>query len=368
MTRKSTIKDVASLAGVAPMTVSRLLNRSAHVSEEAAARVYSAIEKLGYHPNEMARALRGQKSRTIGIIVPYLYDPFFAMCAHAISSVARERGYSVILTTSNEDADIEFAEAQLMLRRHTEGLIVIPANSGRSRLSLPEFHSTHIVAVDRPLHDRRSCSVVVENRTGAQSAVEHLISVHGHKRIAVAALNDHLYTFRTRLEGYTRAMQNAGLEPLPVLCCPTQEVATHTLLNALRGPQPPSAMFSANGLTTRYALRALLDAGVRIPADLALVAFDDFDMAEVLEPRLSVVRQPAQELGSVAANLLFDRLANSEPHQQGSKIVLPVEWVPRSSCGCNGSAPALLPARPELKSLEANCPKPVQASSQATTL
>jgi len=340
MTRKPTIKDVANLAGVGPMTVSRLLNQSAHVSEAAAARIYSAVERLGYRPNEMARALRGRKSRTIGIIVPYLYDPFFAMCAHAINTVARENGYSVILTTSNEDAEMEYAEAQLMMRRLVDGLIVIPANKGRSRLSLPEFQSTHIVALDRPLSDRRFCSVLVENRTGAEQAVEHLITVHGHRRIAVAALNDHLYTFRTRLEGYDRAMERAGLEPLPMLHCPTQEIASATLLEALRGPEAPTALFAANGLTTRYALKALLDAGIRIPADLALVAFDDFDMAEILEPRLSVARQPAQELGSVAANLLFDRLGSVEVPAQGTRVVLPVEWIQRHSCGCNGSASA----------------------------
>jgi LacI family transcriptional regulator len=344
MTRVPTIKDVAQLAGVGPMTVSRLLNQTAHVSEEAAARIYSAIEQLGYRPNEMARALRGQKSRTIGIIVPYLYDPFFAMCAHAISTVARENGYSVILTTSNEDADTELAEAQLMLRRHVEGLIVIPATEGDSRLSLPEFDGTHIVAVDRPLEDRRICSVVVENRIGAESAVQHLINVHGHKRIAIAALNDDLYTFHTRLDGYIRAMLQGGLKPLPMLHCPTQEATVVVLREALRGPSPPTAIFTANGLTTRYTLKALLDEGIRIPADIALAAFDDFDLADLLEPRLSVVRQPAQELGRVAANLLFDRLARRERPQQGARVILPVEWIARTSCGCSGS----LSSRPPL--------------------
>jgi LacI family transcriptional regulator len=338
--RKPTIKDVAHLAEVGPMTVSRLLNQSARVSEDTAARVYSAIEKLGYRPNEMARALRGHKSRTLGIIVPYLYDPFFAMCAHAINTVARENGYSVILTTSNENADMEYSEAQLMMLRHIDGLIVIPATRGRSRLGLPEFHATHIVAVDRPLQDRRFSSVVVENRSGAERAVEHLISVHGHRRIAFAALNRHLYTLHARLEGYNHAMQQAGLKPLPMLPCTTQEIASSVLLDALRGPQPPTAIFTANGLTTRYALKALLDAGIRIPSDLALVAFDDFDMAEILEPRLSVVRQPAQELGRVAANLLFEHLAGKEPSKQGIRIVLPVEWIPRHSCGCGNSASA----------------------------
>lgn len=340
MNRKPTIKDVASLAGVGPMTVSRLLNQSAHVSEDAAARIYSAIEKLGYRPNEMARALRGQKSHTIGIIVPYLDDPFFAVCAQAINAVARQKGYSVILTTSNEDAGTEYAEAQLMLHRHAAGLIIIPATEGRSRLGLPEFHATHIVAVDRPLRDHHGCSVLVENVRGSEGAVEHLISKHGHKRIAFAAPNDHLYTFRARLEGYTRAMQHARLTALPVLRCCTQEAASAALLHALRGPQAPTAIFTANGLTTHYTLKALLDAGVRIPDDIALVGFDDFDMAEVLEPRVSVVRQPAQELGRVAANLLFDQMAGPEVSCQGAKVVLPVEWVPRNSCGCRSSKSA----------------------------
>jgi len=342
MTRKPTIKDVASLAGVGPMTVSRLLNGSAYVSEDAARRIRSAVERLGYRPNEMARALRGQKSRSIGIIVPYLYDPFFAMCAHAINTIARENGYSVILTTSNEDAETEYTEAQLMLRRHVDGLIVIPANEGRSHLSLPEFQGTPIVALDRPLHDECCCSVLVENRAGVEIAIEHLISVHGHRRIAFAALNRRLYTLRTRFEGYQRAMRRAGLKPLPIIACPTQEVASVALLSALRGSHPPTAIFASNGLTTRYALVALLDAGVRIPADLAFAAFDDFDMADVLKPQLSVVRQPAQELGRVAANLLFDILTSAEPSRSVTKVVLPVQWIARNSCGCPVSAPAQL--------------------------
>lgn len=349
MTRKPTIKDVANLAGVGPMTVSRLLNGSARVSEDAARRIRRAVQKLDYRPNEMARALRGQKSRTIGIIVPYLYDPFFAMCAHAINTVARENGYSVILTTSNEDAEAEYAEAQLMLRRHVDGLIVIPANESRSGFNLPEVQGTPIIAIDRPLRDGRYCAVLVENRTGVELAIEHLISVHGHKRIAFAALNGQLYTFRARLEGYQRAMRRAGLKPLPLITCPTQKIASAALANVLQGPHAPTALFTANGLTTRYALAALLDAGVRIPADLALAAFDDFDMADVLKPRLSVVRQPAQELGRVAANLLFDLLASADPSCSATRIVLPVQWIARNSCGCPASAPTQLSQKPRMQ-------------------
>lgn len=340
MTRKPTIKDVANLAGVGPMTVSRLLNQSACVSEDAAARIYSAIEQLGYRPNEMARALRGQKSSTIGIIVPYLYDPFFAMCAHAISTVARENGYSVILTTSDEDAELEYAEAQSMLRRHVDGLIIIPATQDSRHLCLPEFQSTHIVALDRPLPDHRFSSVVVENSAGAELAITHLISAHGHRRVAVAALDERRYTFCTRLDGYTRAMRQAGLEPLPYIPCPTQEAAEANLLHVLCGPNAPTAIFTTNGLVTRYVFKALLDSGIRIPEDLALVAFDDLELAELLDPQLSVIRQPAMELGSTAAKLLFERMACDLLTDQGTHLVLPVELVTRHSCGCHPSVVA----------------------------
>lgn len=337
MRRKPTIKDVAELAGVGAMTVSRLLNHSAHVSDDAASRIHAAIEKLDYRPNEMARALRAQRSRTLGMIVPYLYDSFFPVCAHAVSTVARENGYSVILTTSNEDTELEYTEAQLMLRRRVDGLVVIPASRGRSRLNQPEFQDIPILAMDRPLPDHHFGSVVVENRSGAARAVDHLITVHGHKRIVVVTLNEQLYTFRTRLEGYRDAMEQAGLKPRPPLNCPTAEAAAALLPAMLRAPHAPTALFFANGLSARYALKALIDSGIRIPQDLAVVGFDDFDMADVLEPRLSVIRQPAGDMGRVAAELLLDQVINGHTLKHGMKVELPVEWIPRRSCGCSAA-------------------------------
>src|SRR6202050_1447793 len=116
--------DVARLAGVGTMTVSRFLSGTVPVAEETARRVQHAIEQLGYRPNQLARAFRGQRSRSIGLIIPYLYDPFFANCAHAVTTVAKEHSYSVIITTSNEDPDAEYAEAEHMLERHVDGLVV----------------------------------------------------------------------------------------------------------------------------------------------------------------------------------------------------------------------------------------------------
>jgi LacI family transcriptional regulator len=334
MDRKPTMNDVARAAGVGTMTVSRVLNESAHVSTETAERVYKAIKKLGYRPNEMARALRGVKSRTIGVIVPYLYDPFFATCAHAISTAAKKKGYSVILATSNEDPEDEGAEAQLMLQRHVDGLVVIPAESRHSHLSGPEFDKTPIVTLDRPVPDRRFDSVLVQNQSGAKLAAQHLITEHGHKRIAFIALNKHLHTMKTRYEGYRRAMLEAGLKPQASFKCNSQEATSAIIADMLNEKDPPTALLSANNLTMRYILRALLDAGVKIPDTVALAGFDDFELAEVLHPTLTVVRQPAAELGTVAAGLLFNRLTEEWPPKTGREVVLPVELVVRRSCGC----------------------------------
>lgn len=328
------MNDVARIAGVGTMTVSRVLNGSANVTEETAKRVYRAIEKLGYRPNEMARALRSFKSRTVGLIVPYLYDPFFATCAHAVNTVAREQGYSVMLTTSNDDPTIEYNEAQSMVQRHVEGLLIIPADIRKSRVMQSEFGSIHIVTLDRPAHDDRIDSVQVQNQSGAKRAVQHLIQHHGHKRIVFLGFNKNLYTVRARFEGYRKAMVEAHLEPDATFGCSTEETTKEIIVNELQNENPATAFFTANNLTTRYALHALLDGGVRVPEEVALVGFDDFELADILHPTLTVVRQPASELGRVAANLLFERIKRNEFPEEGNRVVLPVELVIRRSCGC----------------------------------
>src|SRR5579884_496065 len=336
MDRKPTMNDVARVAGVGTMTVSRVLNGSANVTEETAKRVYRAIEKLGYRPNEMARALRSLKSRTIGLIVPYLYDQFFATCAHAVNTVARDQGYSVMLTTSNNDPAVEYDEAQSMVQRHVEGMVIIPADIRKSRINQSEFGGVHIVTMDRPVHDDRIDSVQVQNQSGAKRAVQHLIQQHGHKRIAFLGYNKNLYTVRARFEGYRRAMLEAGLEPEPTFDCSSEEATAEIIIGMLQNREPATAFFTANNLTTRYALHALIHHGVKVPEEVALAGFDDFELADILHPTLTVVRQPASELGRVAANLLFDRIKRDEFPEEGSHVVLPVELVIRRSCGCKG--------------------------------
>jgi LacI family transcriptional regulator len=339
--RKPTMSDVAHLAGVGTMTVSRVLSGTVPVSVDTARRVQAAIDKLHYRPNELARAFRGQKSRTIGLIIPYLYDPFFANCAHAVTTVAKEHGYSVVITTSNEDPDTELAEAEQMLQRHVDGLLAIPAPNRASRISRALFGKTPVVVFDRPVSDPALDVVLVQNTAGARRAVEHIIE-HGHKRIAFMGLSRSLFTINTRFLGYRKALHEAGLEEDAFFGCESPENTLQALQKKLHSANAPTAIFTSNTLATRYVLGALVHLGIKMPNDLAFVGFDDFDMADCTSPSLTVVRQPAQEMGRVATNLLFDRIERDELPKTGNKIVLPVEIVLRRSCGCKHRLPVVI--------------------------
>ena len=341
VTRKPTMSDVARLAGVGTMTVSRVLSGTVRVSADTTQRVQTAIEQLKYRPNVLARAFRGQRSHSIGLILPYLYDPFFASCAHAVTTVAREHGYSVIMTTSDEDPETEFAEADEMLQRHVDGLLVIPARIRHSRLTRSLFGKTPVVAFDRPVPDPSIDTVLVQNSIGSRRITEHLIE-HGHRHITFFALSRSLFTMSTRFAGYRRAVQDAGLESCAIFDCWSEEFVEQVLRTKMAQATPPTAIITSNTLVTRYVLGAVSRLGLRIPNDLAFAGFDDFDLAEFTSPSLTVVRQPAQEMGRVAANLLFDRIARGEMPDTGNRIVLPVEIVLRRSCGCKHRAPVVI--------------------------
>lgn len=326
------MRDVAERAGVGVMTVSRVLNGTAHVADDTSARVYRALKDLQYQPNLMARALRGHRSRSIGVIVPYLYDPFFASCAHSISEISKQHAYTVLLATSDEDCATETEAARDLLRRQVEGIIVIPAANGRSHLNDHEFHSTPIVAIDRPVPRSSIDRVLVENQSGATLATEHLIQ-HGHRHITFVGLNEKIYTMHARATGYLKAIKAAGLKPECFFNAGDEAATLAYLRYVLARPNPPTAILAANGLSSRHVLHAIAALDIQVPEEMAFIGFDDFDLADILRPALTVVRQPVQRAGEEAAQLLFNRLDNREmPPAQ--KLNLPVELVIRRSCGC----------------------------------
>lgn len=334
MAASARMSDVAKLAGVSIMTVSRVLNDNPNVTASTRKKVTAAVDQLRYQPNEVARSLREKRSRQIGIIVPYLSDPFFAVLAHAISTVAKEHSYSVVLSTSNEDPATELAEASRMLRRNVEGLIVIPAHAGEngSLLLSEEFSSTAIVTLDRPVEGSRFDSVLVENELGARTGTEHLLSL-GHTRIAYLGLTNDLYTMEKRHRGYFSAMAAAKHAAQQVFIPGTLASAQAALRKLLASKNPPTALFCANNLLTRHALHSLQQMGLHPPETIALVGFDDFETADLMRPGITVVRQPNEELGKVAADLLFTRLDPAARPRPAKQMVLPVELIVRGSCG-----------------------------------
>ena len=331
--RSPRMSDVANSAGVSIMTVSRVINGYQHVSEEARQRVFAAIETLKYRPNAVARSLREQRTRQIGIIVPNIHDPFFAVCAQAVSDIAKEHGYSVNIAMSGEDPESEFDQAINMMQRGIEGLIVIPASEGKTRLSENDFADLPLVALDRPILLRKFDSVVVQNTAGTKLAVEHLLG-HGHRRIAYVGLPLHLYTMKMRYTGYCLAMKEAKAAP-EAYCGRFQQTEMVDLLREITSRKKPvTSIFCANNLTSRSLLHGLATLGRRVPQDVAVIGFDDFETADIINPAVTVVSQPAIDLGKHGADRLFARILHKNAPLNQKLTTLPVELVIRKSCGC----------------------------------
>jgi LacI family transcriptional regulator len=327
-----TLLDVARVAGVGVMSVSRVVNGSRRVSPETERKVRAAIERIGYQPNEAARVLKGQRARIIGLIVPELADPFFAACANAIQETAWASGYLTFMAASGHREDVERQEAEIMFQRQIAGLIVIPSGMKNEYYQSAVRSGLPIVSLDRPLDNVDADAIVVDNRAASIQATEHLIS-HGHRSILCVADDETIFTRMERVAGYSQAMRK---EKLPVRVCtvgPTTGGLSDHLDFALNSVPAPTAIFAINDLLAVGVLRELQKRSLRIPEKMALIAFDDFEAASLVRPTISVVMQPTNELGKRAALLLLDRLNKSGP-PKFSRIILPTELVIRESCGC----------------------------------
>jgi LacI family transcriptional regulator len=328
----ATLVDVARAAGVSLKTASRVLNDSPDLRAATGARVREAMVRLGYQPNELARGLKAKRSAAIAMIAPNLADPFTATALQAVQDVARQRGYVAILASSGGDVAVEETELQVMLRRQIDGVILIAASSGKSNLKPLIDKNVPIVVFDEPLRGEDVDTITVTNRKSARGATEHLIA-HGYRRILAVGARPYLFTCTERLAGYRSAVKSAELESMELLVQHENDLTTERLVEFLSGPKRVDAIFSLNWVCTMRVLRGLNAQKKRIPKDVALISFDDFELAEMIPPGLTVVRQPAHELGYQAAVALFERLDGKE-RQPPRKIVLGTEFIIRGSCGC----------------------------------
>ncbi len=329
-----TIADVARACGVGTMTVSRVINGKKHVSEAMVRRVEEAIARLNYQPNEAARTLKGRTSRTLGLIVPSLSDPFFSQCAHAVQQVAAEQGYMTMLFACEASHSVEAEELSQMRSRNIAGILIVPSSeSSMEQLKELRRSGMPVVMMDRTIAGIDAGEVMVENLEGAFRATNHLID-HGHRRILCVGYDREYNSIGQRMDGYRKAMQTAGLQPQYLLVKRGVPVGPRVVA-ALRAVKPPTAIFSLNNVTSVAVLSALKREKIRIPEQVAMVGFDDFELASLLAVPLTAVRQPAAELGRQATRMLIDSLRSGSGNQQMSaRIVLPTELILRQSCGC----------------------------------
>ena len=301
------MRDVAERAGVSLKTVSRVINEEPGVAAHTAERVGMAIAELGFQRNDLARSLRqGRSSATIGLITEDVGNPFYSAIAQAVEQAARRHGCMLITSSCEEDPERERELVQALLRRRVDALLLVPASRDHSYLGRELGDRTPVVFLDRPPEGIAADCVLLDNQGGARSAVEHLLA-QGHRRIAYVADPDVLYTATERLTGYRDAMTAAGVEIDPELVrlgshdAAQAEAVVREML-ALPPGSRPTAFFCGNNRHTVGALRALRG----LEHEIALVGFDDFELADLLG--ITVVRHDIQDLGLHAAALAFERL------------------------------------------------------------
>jgi LacI family transcriptional regulator, galactose operon repressor len=321
---RPTMGDVAAHAGVALKTVSRVVNGEPGVTPAMAERVRAAIDQLGFRRNDGARVLRKGQTASIGLITEDIADPFYSVLSRAVEDVARAQGYLLLTGSSDEDPVRERELALAFCARRVDGLIVIPASDDHTYL-LPEISAgLAMVFVDRPAGLIEADTVLSGNLEGAREGVSHLIS-HGHRRIGYIGDAPRIYTSMLRHRGYREAMAQAGLrvdDAWVVMSSPSQDGIRLALRQMLAGPAPVTALFFGNNRISVAAVRELraLAGTHELGRGPAFVGFDDFELADMLSPGVTVMAQDVARLGRVAAELLFRRLAGDRGPAERTEI------------------------------------------------
>ncbi len=330
----ATMDDVARAAQVSVSTVSHVINGTRKVHAETTQKVEQAIAALGYIPNSLARSLARSATSTIGVAIPALSNHYFAETVQAIDTECAKHGLMMMLTDTHDDPAQELRVIQSLHQRRVDGILFAPSSDPES-LALKYLKANQIptVLVDR-LHAHDFDQVGVENVQSTAKMIAHLIE-HGHRRIGFLSGTPASSTSPERLEGYRLALERAGIafEESLVECgfssIKPAQLATKRLLNL---KAPPTAIMASNNLMIIGAMHTLRDRHISVPKDMALVGFDDFDWAGFFNPRLTVIRQPLEQQGGLAVQLLIQRIQSPERayevHRLKPKLMI------RDSCGC----------------------------------
>ncbi|WZL77776.1 LacI family DNA-binding transcriptional regulator [Eubacteriales bacterium mix99] len=303
-----TIKDVARVAGVSASTVSRALSGRTPVEESTRRKVLEAAQKLNYQPNALAKGLKEGRTGTIGLIVPNICNPVFPLVSRGVEDTARKFGYTVILCNTDEDVNIEMEYIQKLRKKWVDGIIL--ATSGKQSGHITELKDSGlpVVLLIRRLEDRVD-AVVVDHIEAARQAVAYLIRT-GHRKIAMVNGDQGLTLYRERFQGYLRALRESGLafDPSLALEIPDVQNCYESVLEFLAARPAPDAVFAASDPMALQVMRAVKDAGYRVPDDISVMGFDDLESAPFLDPPLTTVRQPLYQMGAAAAERIISQI------------------------------------------------------------
>lgn len=336
-----TIRDIAAQAGVAAMTVSRVINESGYVSEAAREKVMKVVRELNYHPNGLARSLKSQRTQVVGILLPDIANPFSAQLVSGIQEMLMARGYSSFITISERSAEREEAGIKALFDHRVDGIIVATREtpSGNELLERLTERKLPMVVVGRNWQHARVDRVTADHKKGAYEAVKYLIAA-GHRRIAFVGVTQANAKELQRFHGYVAALRDhnlsveeqliVGPETLSGPGYSTQEDGYQGMQRLLALAKRPTAIFARNDFTAIGAMCAIYDAGLSVPHDFSVVGFDNVPLAEYSSPPLTTVHQPTEEQGRQAATLLLERI-EGDAQRARREIMLQCKLMVRQS-------------------------------------
>ena len=332
--RHVTIRDVAKAAGASVSTISAALNNSDYVSADMRSRIENAIKELKYRPNDLARGLRLQKTHSIAIVVPDLSNNFYIELVRGAKDYSASANYTVLIGDSRDSWEEERNYLDSFHRRRVDGIVRVPAIDALKGKGKTDLGNLPVVYADRyPLtKDRYVGRVGIDNRRAADSATRYLLSL-GHRKMGIITGDPSSGTSVDRLEGFLQALRSAGIRPDRSMIHSghndMESGHVHTMQLLTRADRP-TAIFCTNNMMALGALAAIQEIGLVCPEEISLLGFDDFYWATLLRPRLTVVRQPARELGMIAARMLIDHLEGrpSVP----TPTLLATQLMVRDSC------------------------------------
>lgn len=341
--KHATLSDIAEAVGVAAMTVSRVVNGVGYVSDETRDKVLKAVAELNYRRNGLARSLKRQSTETVGLVLGDISNPYSTELARGVREALLSEGFNLFICISEHGADEDIVAFEALAGHNVDGIIVATRSNQRGDKYLRRLINSNVpvVGIGRDLRDGNVDVVLPDNLKGGFDATKHLLDL-GHRRIAFIGASLGSGANLRRLQGYLKALDDQAIEvderlivgqsdgTTEVVGYSTEEIGFEAMLRLLELPDPPTAVFARNDLTAIGAMRAISNAGLRIPDDIAIVGFDDIPLAARMAPPLTTVRQPTRLEGKLAVEMLLERIKSLQQIRRRERI-LDCELVVRGS-------------------------------------